>query len=141
MSDACLQHHELTRLDLIGLPYRLGADPKRHRAADCLTLSKYVLGTYGIQTPDGERSWYRRLRQQDYSIFKEQLELWGTPTNDIKVGTVALCKADNGVGLATFIDDYPGWLSFIGTEVVWSPHGVLSIEALYCPGSSSCVKH
>ena len=142
MSDDCPQQHAFKRLDLIGLPYRLGADPERHRAADCLTLSRYVLGTYGIKTPVGERSWYRRLRDKDYSIFREQLELWGTPTVDIKVGTVALCQAGDGdgVGLATFIDDYPGWLSFVGTEVVWSPLEVLNIEALYCPGNNNSVK-
>jgi hypothetical protein len=122
------------------LPYRLGADPEKHGAADCLTLSKYILGTYGIQTPPGEKSWYRRLRNNDYSIFVEQLELWGTPTTDIGVGTVALCKAGSGVGLATFIDDYPGWLSFIGTQVVWNPVGALSTERLYCPGSTKFAK-
>jgi len=140
MSDGCLRHHALTRLDLIGLPYRLGADPERHKAADCLTLSKYVLGTYGIKTPPGERSWYRRLRANDYSIFREQLELWGTQTTTIEVGTVALCESGNGVGLATFIDDQPGWLSFIGTTVVWSRHGVLNIEQLYSPGRDSFAK-
>ena len=131
----------LERLDLIGMKYRLGAEPERHGQADCLTLSRYILSTYGIGSPQAERSWYRRLRKKDYSIFREQLELWGTQTADISVGTVALCKTDSGVGLATFIDDYPGWLSFVGTEVVWSPDGVLNIESLYCPGSTSSVKH
>ena len=72
--------------------------------------------------------------------FSEQLELWGSPTTSIRVGTVALCQAGDGVGLATYIDDYPGWLSFIGTEVVWSPDGVLNIESLYCPGNTSSAK-
>ena len=130
----------LTRLELIGLPYRLGAEPDRHCAADCLTLSRHVLRTYGIDTPTANRSWYRRLRNKDYSIFTEQLDLWGTQTTDIKVGTVALCQTNSGVGLATFINDYPGWLSFIGTEVVWSPVGAPSIERLYCPGKSNSAK-
>ena len=130
----------LTRLDLIGLKYRLGAEPDRHRAADCLTLSRYVLRTYGIDTPSGDRSWYRRLRQKDYSIFREQLDLWGSSTTDIAVGTVALCQTSNGVGLATFIDDCPGWLLFAGTEVVWSNLEAPSIEALYCPGNRSSAK-
>jgi len=122
------------------MKYRLGADPERHGKADCLSLSRYILSTYGIGTPQAERSWYRRLRKKDYSIFKEQLELWGTQTTDIRVGTVALCQAEEGVGLATFIDDYPGWLSFIGTEVVWSQVEALNIENLYCPGNTSSVK-
>ena len=137
MSVACPPQRELARLDLIGLKYRLGAEPDRHGAADCLTLSRYVLRTYGIATPAGDRSWYRRLRRKDYSIFREQLELWGTQTADAKVGTVALCQTSNGVCLATFIDDCPGWLLFAGTEVVWSPLEGPNIEALFCPGSSN----
>lgn len=122
------------------MSYRLGAEPERHGKADCLTLSRHILRTYGIKTPNAERSWYRRLRVGDYSIFREQLELWGTPTTDISVGTVALCQAENGVGLATFIDDFPGWLNFCGAEVVWSPLEALNIEQLFCPGSSKSVK-
>ena len=140
MSDVCPRQPVLGRLDLIGLPYRLGANPEQHRAADCLTLARYVLKTYGIDSPAGDRSWYRRLRKGDYLIFREQLELWGSLTDDIEVGTVALCQTGSGVGLATFIDDFPGWLSFAGTEVVWSRLEALNIEALYCPGSSNFVK-
>lgn len=123
------------------MKYRLGAEPERHGQADCLTLSRYILRTYGIGTPQAERSWYRRLRKKDYSIFEEQLKLWGTQTTDISVGTVALCRGIDGLGLATFIDDYPGWLSFIGTEVVWSRLEALNIENLYCPGNSKSAKH
>ena len=128
------------RLKLIGLPYRLGATPDQHGAADCLTLSKYILKTYGISTPEGSRDWYRRLRRKDYEIFKEQLELWGVTTTEVNVGTVALCKSETGLALATFINDFPGWLCFRGTEVVWSRSEDLNIEALYCPGNKSCVK-
>ena len=52
------------------MKYRLGAEPERHGQADCLTLSRYILNTYGIGTPQAERSWYRRLRKKDYSIFR-----------------------------------------------------------------------
>ena len=130
----------LGRLELIGLPYRLGATPDQHRAADCLTLSRHILATYGIETPEGCRDWNRRVRKKDYSIFKEQLELWGKPTDAIAVGTVALCKSSNGLGLATYIDDYPGWLSFGGSEVTWRRAVDLNIEQLYCPGNSSSAK-
>ena len=140
MLGVCPPLRVLQRLDLIGMKYRLGADPERHGKADCLTLSRYILSTYGIGSPEAERAWYRRLRKKDYSIFQEQLELWGTPTTDIGVGTVALCKGIGGLGLATFIDDFPGWLSFASTEVVWNQLGDLSIEAVYCPGNSKFAK-
>ena len=62
---------------LIGLPYRLGANPEKHNAADCLTLARAVLHHYGIATPEPTRDWYRRLHRKDYSIFEEELEKWG----------------------------------------------------------------
>ena len=58
---------------LIGLPYRLGADPEKHKAGDCLSLVRTVLANYGFTVPKGERDWYRRLRKKDYSVFFEEL--------------------------------------------------------------------
>ena len=73
---------------LIGLPYRLGADPVKHKAADCLSLSRTVLAWYGISSPYPERSWYRRLRQKDYAIFTEELASWGKLTNEARLGVI-----------------------------------------------------
>ena len=129
-------------LKLIGLPYRLGACPEKHGAADCLSLSRTILAWYGIDTPDPERSWYRRLKREDYSVFEEQLLLWGDETELLKVGTVGLCKAPNqGLGLATYFEELPGWISFVGSAVRWSPIGALEIVKYYCPTKSSYVKH
>ena len=50
---------------LIGLPYRLGADPVTHGAGDCLSLARTVVANYGFTVPKGERDWYRRLRKKD----------------------------------------------------------------------------
>jgi hypothetical protein len=117
--------------ELIGLPYRLGATPEKHGAADCLTLSKAVLTWYGISSPTPPRSWYRRLRAKDYSVFWEQLELWGTKTDAAKVGTIGLVHAaDGSYGLAAFYDD--GWLQFKDRQVIWIPSSGLTPAALYC---------
>ena len=35
---------------LIGLPYRLGADPIKNHAVDCLSLARTVLKYYGIKS-------------------------------------------------------------------------------------------
>ena len=45
----------------------------------------------------------------------------GTQATDIGVGTVALCEGLIAFVWPPIIDDFPGWLSFIGTEVVWNP--------------------
>jgi len=125
---------------LIGLPYRLGADPERHKAADCLTLSKTVLRHYGIQSPCPTRDWYRRLKKKDYSIFREQLELWGNKTESPSIGTVGLCTAAEGYGLAVYFED--GWLnitSYAGSVVTWRPTDALLVEEYYCPQKSNFV--
>ena len=92
---------------LIGLPYRLGADPEKHGALDCVSLSRTVLKYYGIKSPEPTRQWYRRLKRKDYSIFREQLELWGIRTKTLRLGTVGLCKSKAGYGLAVYWAE--GW--------------------------------
>ena len=117
---------------LIGLPYRLGADPIKHGAGDCLSLVRTVLANYGFTVPQGQRDWYRRLRKKDYSIFFEELNRWGVDSPP-KLGTIALCKSDDGYGMATFYEE--GWLSYQktlkGQMVMWSPLNVLMVEGCY----------
>ena len=117
---------------LIGLPYRLGADPEKHKAGDCLSLVRTVLANYGFTVPQGQRDWYRRLRKKDYSIFFEELNRWGVDSPP-KLGTIALCKSDDGYGMATFYEE--GWLSYQktlgGLVVIWLPLKALMVEGCY----------
>ena len=120
---------------LIGLPYRLGADPIKHGAGDCLSLCRTVLAHYEISSPEPERSWYRRLRKKDYSIFFEELNRWGVDSPP-KLGAIALCHSENGCyGMAAFWED--GWLSYrktFGELVVnWCPLDNLMVEGCYYP--------
>lgn len=123
--------------DLIGMKYRLGASPEKHGAADCLTLAKAVLAWQGIDTPDGQRAWYRRLRRGDTRVFKEELERWGIEISSPRLGTVALCQADCGLGMASYFED--GWISFVESEVRWSPLGAPQVVACYSPTNLICV--
>ena len=116
---------------LIGLPYRLGAVPEKHGAADCLSLATAVQSWHGIEMPTPQRSWYRRLRRKDYSVFTEQLELWGVKTDAAKVGTLGLIHClDGSYGLASFYEG--GWLQFKDHRVTWIPCSALTPVALYC---------
>tara|TARA_R100000742_G_C4255034_1_gene73019 strand:- start:50 stop:457 length:408 start_codon:yes stop_codon:yes gene_type:complete len=119
---------------LIGLPYRLGADPKKHKAGDCLSLCRTVLTHYGIKSPEPKRNWYRRLRKKDYSIFTEELNRWGIESPP-KLGAIGLCRGENdGYGMAAFWED--GWLSYRKTYgqlvVSWCPIDGLTVEGCYC---------
>ena len=119
---------------LIGLPYRLGADPVRHGAGDCLSLVRTVVANYGFTVPKGKRDWYRRLRKKDYSIFFEELNRWGVESPP-KLGAIALCKSNDGYGMAAYYEE--GWLSYQKRleelVVIWSPLDNLMVEGCYYP--------
>tara|TARA_R100000773_G_scaffold816_1_gene1423 strand:- start:1350 stop:1739 length:390 start_codon:yes stop_codon:yes gene_type:complete len=123
---------------LIGLPYRLGADPLKHNAVDCLSLARTVLKHYGIKSPEPTRDWYRRFRKKDYKIFKEELEKWGNETKQFNIGTVALCKSKNGFGLAVYYEE--GWINCGESGVRWSPLDGLEVVESYFPQKSNYVK-
>ena len=123
---------------LIGMPYRLGASPERHGAADCLTLAKATLAWHGIATPDAKRSWYRRLKRGDTDVFKEELERWGEIILSPSIGTVALCQSNYGLGMASYFEE--GWIHFNESAANWSPIGVLQVVACYCPMKSTFAK-
>ena len=123
---------------LIGLRYRLGADPIKHHAADCLSLARTVLKYYGIKSPEPTRDWYRRFRKKDYKIFKEELERWGNETKQFNIGTVALCKSEYGFGLAVYYEE--GWINCGESEVRWSPLDGLEVVGCYSPQKLNYVK-
>ena len=117
---------------LIGLGYRLGGDPERHGATDCVGLCRAVLASYGIDAPAPTRNWYRRLRKGDWTVFPEQLGAWGLLMPSPKmVGTVALCSAGEGYGLAVWALD--GWLIYRDERVHWCPTEALPAVAFYYP--------
>ena len=74
---------------LLGLPYRLGANPDQHKAADCVSLAREVLKNYGIVSPVATRDWYRRMRREDYDVFRDELKKWGTLTTTANIGAVS----------------------------------------------------
>ena len=131
----------MTPFDLIGRGYRLGADFVSRPEGDCLSLARFVLGWYGIKTPEPQRSWYKRLRRGDTDVFPEELGRWGRITTDLECGVVALCQAENGYGMAVWFEG--GWLSFqhCGELVVrWSPTERLQVHEFYCQAKSSSAK-
>ena len=117
---------------LLGMGYRLGADPEKHGATDCLGLCRAVAKFYGIESPTPPRDWYRRLRRGDWAVFPEQLDAWGVRIPSPKMeGTVALCRAGDGYGLAMWWQD--GWLMYRDNRVAWCPTEALPAVAFYCP--------
>ena len=123
-------------VELVGLPYRLGADPEKHGAADCLSLARHVVGHYGYTMPPPQRAWYRRLRRKDYSVFPEQLSLWGDLIAEPRIGSVVLCKTDDGLCLGGYWCG--GCLVFLGTQVAWARVMDLAVVGFYFPTKQIC---
>ena len=120
----------MTLYDLIGMPYRLGATPEQHGAADCLSLARTVLEVQGFDAPPVERGWYRRLYRCDYTVFPEQLNRYCDTATSPKIGVIALCTSEKGYGMASFFDN--GWLCFVESAVTWKPLAALEVVGLYC---------
>ena len=120
----------MTPYELLGLPYRLGADPERHNAADCLSLACAVLRHYGFEPPVPERSWYRRLRKGDTQVFRDELERYCLQVDEPKTGVIALCPSPLGFGLAAYFEG--GWLCFVESAVRWRPIEGQPVVQLYC---------
>tara|TARA_R100000664_G_C2740875_1_gene129377 strand:- start:16 stop:420 length:405 start_codon:yes stop_codon:yes gene_type:complete len=122
---------------LLGKPYRLGASFEKHQASDCIGLAREVLKFYKIKSPQPTRDWYRRLKKKDYGIFREQLNIWGVLTDSPKIGTVGLCTAAEGYGLAVYWEESGGWLSYQKRldvlAVNWCQGEALRLEGCYCP--------
>ena len=118
--------------ELIGKKYRLGSNFLEHGTGDCLSLVQTVLANYGFTVPKAKRDWYRRLRRKDYSIFFEELNRWGVESPP-KLGTIGLCKSDDGYGMAAYYEE--GWLNYqkiLGNRVVvWSPLNDLMAHGCY----------
>ena len=112
------------------MQYRLGSNPEQHGTADCLSLVSAVVRYYGYSAPQPQRSWYRRLRQGDYSIFEEELNRWGERVGLPRLSTVGLCQAEQGgYGLAAWYED--GWLLFVDKEVTWAHKSIAPVIEMY----------
>ena len=119
----------MTPFDLIGRGYRLGADFVSRPEGDCLSLARAVLEYHGVKTPEPQREWYRRLRKGDTDVFLDELQRWGIKTKGREYGVVALCRTDNGYGMATYFEG--GWIAFVGSTVQWSPIDIPTVIEMY----------
>ena len=107
-------------IDLIGRPYRLGADGSGEEI-DCIHLVYTVLDRLGIETPPFRQDWYAASR---ITIARDLLH-WGRrvaqPTYD---GDVALLPQE----VAAFAVTWQSGLFYINRDlqqVAWCPIGAL----------------
>jgi hypothetical protein len=104
----------------IGLPYRLGADPRTGRGTDCIRLVLRVLEDAGFNPPSVERRWYKLLAQRDYAAIEAD---WYSLTEQTSVPeqyAMTLLPTEGDFSIAIVVDQ--GILAVRATiGVVWVP--------------------
>lgn len=64
-------HPDLIWRPWIGLPYRLGADPREGEACCCLNLTSLVLEAAGINPPPLQTEWLKYAKVHNWSAIEE----------------------------------------------------------------------
>jgi hypothetical protein len=110
-------------IDLIGRPYRLGADgTDADGAIDCIHLVYNVLDRLGIATPDFKASWY----DNNWRAISRDLLCWGRRIKMAEYdGDVLVLPQAN----ATFAVTWSNGCLYVNQHlmaVAWCPIGKLS---------------
>jgi len=104
----------------VGLPYRMGADPQRSNATDCIRLVLQVLADAGLNPPAVERQWYRWLAQRDFKAIEAD---WYRLTEQVpgpEDFAMTLLPTEGDFSIAVVVDN--GLLTVKATVgVVWVP--------------------
>lgn len=104
----------------VGLPYRMGADPVRGEATDCIRLVLRVLEDAGLNPPPVEREWYRLLAQRDYKAIAADWFRLTEQTSGPEQYAMTLLPTEGDFSIAIVVDD--GLLAVKATVgVVWVP--------------------
>lgn len=105
----------------VGMPYRLGADPRYGNSTDCIRLVLNVLRDAGLSPPEVERKWYRWLAEGDIDAIRNDWLSLTEQTNGPEQYAMALLPAEGLFCIAVVVD---GGLLTIGSrleKVTWVP--------------------
>jgi hypothetical protein len=67
-------------MHLVGMPFRMSADPKHGDATDCIRLAFHVLELAGQKPPPIDRSWYPMLARRDTAGLRQEWMRLSHPT-------------------------------------------------------------
>lgn len=115
----------------LGLPYRWGADPNRHGAADCLRLTIAVLAFYDAPRPMIKRAWYRAAGRGHWQPLLDELAAISRPVAGAMSLDVALLDGGEPIALAVCV---AGGLLTTCQEhgAHWRPLAACQIRRWFC---------
>jgi len=107
-------------IDLIGRPYRLGADgTEEDGAIDCIHLVYIALDRLGIETPQFKEVWYGQTVRQ----FGRDLLRWGDRVDRPQYDGDVLLLSEGSPVFAVFWNKGCLYISLHLNAVTWSPIG------------------
>lgn len=104
----------------VGLPYRLGADPVKGEATDCLHLAFRTIELGSVRVPPIKRQWYVHLARNEMKpIYQDWFDLT-EQTFGPEQYAMTLLDGEGDFSLATVID---GGLLLVRQTVgsIWAP--------------------
>lgn len=102
--------------DLIGRPYRLGADGS-DREIDCIHLVYTVLDRLGVPTPEFQSGWYTA----DARTVLRDIQQWGHRVAQPQYDGDVLLLRQSGWGFAVVWQDGILYINGELQRVAWSP--------------------
>lgn len=89
----------------VGLPYRMGADPRQGQATDCIRLVLRVLEDAGLNPPPVERQWYKWLAEGNLDAIKQDWYALTEQTNGPEQYAMTLLPSGGLFCIAVVVDD------------------------------------
>jgi len=105
----------------VGLPYRMGADPRQGQATDCIRLVLRVLEDAGLNPPPVERQWYKWLAEGNLDAIKQDWYALTEQTNGPEQYAMTLLPSAGLFCIAVVVDDGLLAISASLNIVSWIP--------------------
>jgi hypothetical protein len=105
----------------VGMPYRMGADPRNGNGTDCIRLVLRVLEDAGLQPPPVERQWYKWLAEDNLDAIRDDWYALTEQTAGPEQYAMALVPTGGVFCIAVVVDDGLLTVSANLDMVAWVP--------------------
>lgn len=105
----------------VGMPYRMGADPRNGNGTDCIRLVLSVLDDAGLHPPPVERRWYKWLAEGNLKAIRNDWLSLTEQTTGPEQYAMTLLPTEGIFCIAIVVDDGLLTVSANLDVVAWVP--------------------
>ena len=87
----------------LGLPHKLGADPRDGNACCCLKLAEIVLREVGLPVPQIDKKWYALARERCWLELYDEFQLLTQQTSERELWALVPFLTDRSFGIGVVI--------------------------------------